>query len=232
MADAAHGTPDYKTILDLEDDAAHAVWGDAWRMPSKEEFQELRNNCTWTWTTLGGVNGYNITSKKSGYTGNFIFLPAAGMMSGSKVQNAGTEGDYWSSSLYTTESCSSWSPYFTSSEFSTGDCYRYFGLPVRAVYGEVVPVAEIELNASSIDLQPGESSQLIANILPGNAINNSLIWVSSDDSIATVDSQGLVTAVSLGTANTSVYSANGVFAACRVSVSSNMLPGLNWIKIT
>ncbi|MBP5560153.1 MAG: Ig-like domain-containing protein [Bacteroidales bacterium] len=218
VADAAHGTPDYKTILDLEDDAAHAIWGDAWRMPSNEEIQELRRNCNWQWTTVNGVAGYKVTGKT---TGHFIFLPAAGMMGGSKVQNAGTEGDYWSSSLYTTESCSSWSPYFTSSEFSTGDCHRYFGLPVRAVYGEVVPVEEIRLNASDLALYPGEYSQLIADILPDNAMNKSLTWLSSDDAVATVDSHGLVTAVSLGSATISVYSANGVFAECSVSVVQN-----------
>ena len=219
VVDAASGTSDYKTILDLEDDAAHAIWGDAWRMPSKEEFQELRNNCTWTWTTLNGVNGYKITSKKSGYTGNFIFLPAAGMMSGSKVQNAGTEGDYWSSSLYTTESCSSWSPYFTSSQFSTGDCYRYFGLPVRPVYGEVVPVGEITLSSTSMGVFIGKTCQLTATISPANATYKSLTWSSSDESIATVDQSGKVTAVSIGTVSIVAHSSDGKkSASCEVTV--------------
>ncbi len=218
VADSAHGTSDYKTILDLDDDAAHAFWGDAWRMPSKEEFQELRNNCIWTWTSMNGVNGYMVSSI---ITGSFIFLPAAGMKSNSNVQNAGTEGDYWSSSLYAPESCSSWSPYFTSSEFSTGDCHRYFGLPVRAVYGDIMPVEEIKLNTSNLTLYPREYSQLIAGILPDNATNKSLTWLSSDDAVATVDSHGLVTAVSLGSATISVYSANGVFAECHVSVIQN-----------
>ena len=216
VVDAAHGAPDYKTILDLEDDAAHAIWGDAWRMPSKEEIQELRSNCNWQWTTMNGVAGYKVTSKT---TGNFIFLPAAGMMSGSKVQNAGTEGDYWSSSLYTAESCSSWSPYFSSSQFSTGDCYRYFGLPVRAVYGEVVPVTEITLSSTSMDLLIGQTGQLTATILPDNATYKGLIWTSSDDSVATVDATGKVTAVAIGKATITAYSANdSTTAACEVTV--------------
>ena len=219
VVDAASGTSDYKTILDLEDDAAHAIWGDAWRMPSKEEVQELRNNCTWTWTTLGGVNGYKITSKKSGYTGNFIFLPAAGMMSGSKVQNAGTEGDYWSSSLYTTESCSSWSPYFTSSDFSTGDCYRYFGLPVRAVFGEVVPVTEITLNTTYLELLKDGTSQLTATISPANATYKGITWTSSDESVATVDATGKVTAVNPGKSFITATTADGAKAvSCEVTV--------------
>ena len=219
VVNAAHGTPDYKTILDLDDDAAHAVWGDAWRMPSKEEVQELRNNCNWQWTTMNGVAGYKVTSKKSGYTGNFIFLPAAGMMSGSKVQNAGTEGDYWSSSLYNTESCSSWSPYFTSSEFSTGDCYRYFGLPVRAVYGEVVLVSEISLNYTYLELLKDGTRQLTATFSPSNVTYKGLTWSSSDESVATVDANGKVTAVALGSATITAHSAdNKVLGVCEVAV--------------
>ena len=219
VLDSSFGTIDYKTVLDLEDDAAHAIWGDAWRMPSKEEVQELRNSCTWTWTTMNGVNGYKVTSKKSGYTSKFIFLPAAGMMSGSKVQNAGTEGDYWSSSLYAAESCSSWSPYFTSSQFSTGDCYRYFGLPVRPVYGEVVPVAEITLNYSYLELLKDGTSQLTATISPANATYKGLMWTSSDESIATVDQSGKVKAVALGKAVISAHSAdNKILGICEIAV--------------
>lgn len=216
VLDPSFGTVDYKTVLDLEDDAAHAIWGDAWRIPSKEEIQELRDNCIWTWTTINGVNGYKVSSS---ITGNSIFLPAVGIMSGSKVQNAGTEGDYWSSSLYTAESCSSWSPYFTSSAFSTGDCYRYFGLPVRPVYGEVVPVAEITLSSTSMDLLIGQTGQLTATVLPNNATYKGLIWTSSDESVATVDVTGKVTAVSIGTVSIAAHSADAKKSAvCEVTV--------------
>ena len=65
-------------MLEPEDDVAHVKWGGGWRMPTKAEFNELMDNCTWTWSTMNGVNGYFITSNKSGYTDRFIFLPAAG----------------------------------------------------------------------------------------------------------------------------------------------------------
>ncbi len=215
VVDAASGTPDYKTILDLDDDAAHAIWGDAWRIPSKEEVQELRDNCIWTWTTINGVNGYKVSSS---ITGNSIFLPAVGIMSGSKVQNAGTEGDYWSSSLYTAESCSSWSPYFTSSQFSTGDCYRYFGLGIRPVEGAVIPVASIDM-PTTLDLIVGRTATLSATISPGNATYKCLTWSSSDESVATVDASGKVTAVSVGNATITAYSADASkAAACEVTV--------------
>ena len=81
---SSYGTVDNKTALDPEDDAAHVNWGGSWRMPTNAEFEELLNtsNCTWTWTTLNGVSGYKVVSKKSGYAGNWIFLPAAGCRGG------------------------------------------------------------------------------------------------------------------------------------------------------
>lgn len=88
---------DNKTILDVEDDAAHANWGDEWRIPTMEEQEELLNECVWKWTTLNGVNGYNIT----GPNGNSIFLPAAGIMIGSTLGNAGEQGYYWANSCLT-----------------------------------------------------------------------------------------------------------------------------------
>ena len=38
-------------------DVARALWGGGWRLPTKEEFEELRDRCTWNWTTYKGVNG-------------------------------------------------------------------------------------------------------------------------------------------------------------------------------
>ena len=96
--DSSYGTVDNKTQLDLSDDAARANWGGSWRMPTKAEQDELRNNCTWTWTTENGVNGYKVTSKSNG---NSIFLPAAGFRSASSLYEAGSFGYYWSSSLST-----------------------------------------------------------------------------------------------------------------------------------
>lgn len=77
-------------------DAATANWGGSWRMPTKDEMNELRSNCTWTWTTQNEVNGYNV----EGPNGNSIFLPAAGYYSYQSFKDAGTRGFYWSSSDY------------------------------------------------------------------------------------------------------------------------------------
>ena len=68
-------------------DAATANWGGSWRMPKSTELKELIDNCTWTWTTQNGVNGYKVI----GTNGNSIFLPAAGLY-GSLLDYAGSNG--------------------------------------------------------------------------------------------------------------------------------------------
>ena len=102
--DSSDGTVDNKTVLDPEDDVAHVKWGGDWRMPTREEQDELRNNCTWEWTTLNGVNGYKVT----GPNGNSIFLPAAGYRNGTDVYGRGSYGCCWSGSLnsdYSNNAC-------------------------------------------------------------------------------------------------------------------------------
>ena len=127
---SSYGTVDNKTQLELSDDAARANWGGSWRMPTGAELTELRENCTWTWTTQNGVNGYKVTSKKNG---NSIFLPAAGCRYDSSLDYAGSRGYYWSSSLFTDYPLNAWSVYFNSDNVY-GDSYsRRYGFSVRPV---------------------------------------------------------------------------------------------------
>ena len=125
------GTVDNKTTLDLIDDAARTNWGGTWHMPTKAEQDELRNNCTWTWTTENGVNGYKVTSKTNG---NSIFLPAAGNRSGTSVDNVGTYGYYWSSSLYESNPHSAYNlSFYSGSVYWRSSYNRFCGHTVRAV---------------------------------------------------------------------------------------------------
>ncbi len=98
---SSYGTVDNKTNLDFSDDAANANWGGSWQMPTKEEMEELINNCIWSWTTQRGVNGYKVTSKTNG---NSIFLPAAGFSSTGSIHNKGTYGGYYSNQLQISDS--------------------------------------------------------------------------------------------------------------------------------
>jgi hypothetical protein len=127
--DSYYGIVDNKTTLDLEDDAAYVNMGAEWRMPTYFELQSLQTECTWTLTTQNGVNGYKVTGKN----GNSIFLPAAGTFSDGGLFNAGSGGEYWSSSLFDPEYAGEL--FFGS---GGGGCNlfgisRYGGLSVRAV---------------------------------------------------------------------------------------------------
>ena len=131
-----YGTVDNKTILVLSDDAAYVNWGTSWRMPTRAELGELRNTSytTWTWTTQNGVKGYKVTSKTNG---NSIFLPAAGSRDGSDLDNAGSDGHYWSSLLLTSHSSYACGLYINSDHVGGSDNGRYGGLSVRPVLRDV-----------------------------------------------------------------------------------------------
>ena len=120
------GTIDNKTVLDLLDDAAVNM-GFLWRMPTKAEQDELREKCTWKWSTLNGVEGYYV----KGPNGNAIFLPAAGYREGSDLYDAGSRGFYWSSSLCTT----GYSNFAYSLDFNSGG--MYWDAPGRCLGGSV-----------------------------------------------------------------------------------------------
>ena len=124
-----NGFTDSKTVLDPEDDAAAVNWGGAWRMPTKAEQDELRNSCTWVWTTQNGVNGYKVT----GPNGNSIFLRVAGYMDGGFRIVGGSWGYYWSSSLGTDGPGSAYYVGFDSDRVVWGGSYRCYGFLVRPV---------------------------------------------------------------------------------------------------
>ena len=100
-------------------------------MPTDAEWTELRDKCTWTWTTQNGVNGRLVT----GLNGNTIFLPAADYRYWTDLSNVGSIGYYWSSSLYPSYSLSALNVYFRSDgvyrDFNYGR--RYYGQSVRPV---------------------------------------------------------------------------------------------------
>ena len=84
------------SAVPLDHDAARAIWGGKWRMPTRAEMEELIDNCTWTWTMSNSHRGYRVTSNKTGYTTKSIFLPAAGYASGTSATEVNTGGKYWS----------------------------------------------------------------------------------------------------------------------------------------
>ena len=130
------GVRDDKNVLDPEDDVAHVNWGGNWRMPTMAEFQELNDNCIWLWTTINGVNGYKVTSIKTGYTNRYIFIPVSGYCNNEEYigLNNIDNGYYWSSSLFEDKATYALSLHFTPqiTDYSSQNG-RYCGLCIRPV---------------------------------------------------------------------------------------------------
>ena len=115
------GSVDDRIVLEAEDDAATANWGEHWRMPTKAEWEELCDNCIWTQTKQNLVIGYLVTSKLNG---NSIFLP--------KKYLDNEIGAYWSSSLF--PSSSSFAYVLSTGSISVNNAHRYIGLSIRPIH--------------------------------------------------------------------------------------------------
>jgi len=92
--------------------------------------------------------------------------------------------------------------------------YKQIGLPV-------VPVTGISLSPSTLTLSSGNTSTLTANVTPPDATYKTVIWSSSDSGVATVNN-GVVTAVSTGTAVITAFTVENVSAICTVTVKGTV----------
>ena len=129
------GFTDTKTTLETEDDAASFNWGGSWRMPSKTDWEELKDNCKWEWLgennlEFGGIPGYKVTSLKGGYEDRFFFLPAAGS-NFLGLDHVGYGGSYWSNSLSLGNGAYGFC--FVSDKHYCESLYRFNGFSVRPV---------------------------------------------------------------------------------------------------
>ncbi len=110
-------------------DVARAQWGSSWRLPTLAEIQELIDQCKWEWTIEGGHKGYRVI----GPNGNSIFLPAAGYRIGTSVYHQGSDGYYWSGTLYEGNNNDACSLFFYSGFVYWYNGDRDIGLSVRPV---------------------------------------------------------------------------------------------------
>lgn len=130
------GIVDNRETLDLEDDAAHVHLGGQWRMPTRDEMNELMEFCSWTWTMQNGLRGRMVT----GPNGNSIFLPAAGAKNRNDYFLTDGYGYYWTSSLFTNDFYDASNLYFYSGHIGWGHDRRYAGFPIRPVFDKSGPL--------------------------------------------------------------------------------------------
>ncbi|MCL2065547.1 MAG: Ig-like domain-containing protein [Candidatus Cloacimonetes bacterium] len=96
-----------------------------------------------------------------------------------------------------------------------------------------IPVENIILSDTQISLEVGESRKLVATIYPENATNQQIVWSSNDDDVVIVSQDGVVEAISDGTATISVTTVDGnVTVECSVYINSSdvffVLNAIQW----
>ena len=132
-----YNASDGKTVLDLSDDAARANWGGQWRMPTNDEYVALGNAVNSAWTTNyqgSGVAGLVCTDKTD--SSKVLFFPAWGTCYNGSVSYVGSNGIYWSSSLFSSNvQRAYYLDFYRSGVTWQGLNYRYYGFPVRGVVG-------------------------------------------------------------------------------------------------
>ena len=217
------GAMDGKIVLDIEDDVAHVKWGGKWRMPTKEEMEELWKNCKWERTKQNGVNGYKVI----GPNGSSIFFPAAGHYE-SRLDFIGERGSYRTSTMYFDswlDAGDAW--YLNFSDYvDLGGDYRFYGESVRPVWGEskYIEAESVTISSKSIELEENSSATLEATVAPSTATYTTISWSSSNTNVATVDQRGVVTAIKAGTTTITATSKNGKQASCELTVKAKSNP--------
>lgn len=188
-----------------------------WRVPTYAELNELCQNYS-SWTSVEGQPGYWFRGASS-YTENVpqVFFPAAGkrQTDGYAVYR-GYYGYYWSSRP---SSYGAYYLYFLSGTANMSNFRCALGHSVRCVQddSELIPVSSVTLDKTSVTMDVGQTQAVVATITPANANHQSAHWWSDDKSIATVDSEGNITAVSEGTVTITAM-AGMQTAECEVKV--------------
>ncbi|MGB5988484.1 MAG: Ig-like domain-containing protein [Marinifilaceae bacterium] len=87
----------------------------------------------------------------------------------------------------------------------------------------IVLAETIILNKESIGIKLGDKVELLANILPANTTDKSIKWISSNTKVASVNKDGLVTALAIGESTIKVFTKNSKSAICKLTIRRNII---------
>nr|MCR5153047.1 hypothetical protein [Prevotella sp.] len=183
-----YGTRNLGNNLDIggtQNDAATLYMGNAWRMPTITEWHELNDNCTWTWSSVNGINGFIIT----GINGNRIFLPASGARKDNGISFTGSGASYPSSNQGGDNSSYAWTVTWSTGEgggaryFANNDNYyplhhynyrsdRYIGRTIRAVAPTMTTSTDgigYKINTDSTSWRMGDTKAVLYGTLSSTA---------------------------------------------------------------
>ena len=209
------------TLESIDDAATNA--NPQWRMPTLDDWSDLSSYTTCKQITVDGVKGLLIRGTRDPYKDQAIFMPMAGAYDGANLESPGAQGYYWSSASASASSAYCYSMMDGSDRFSRPDMARYLGFSVRPVFSGV-PVSNIVFDPSEVELMTGSAIQLTPMLAPANVTDRSLVWSSSNESVATVSSSGHVRGISVGSAIITAVSASGQKGICSVKVTPFVSP--------
>lgn len=220
-------TPNTNNISDSQYDIAKAKLGKGWRIPTRDEINELFRECTWEAVT----NGIRLT----GPSGKSVILSLTGMgfpgdgPVGTTSITAKDKGFLMSGDSYA-DGAGRFAYVCRHSQTYPHEWVSYNApmakFPVRPVFESLdgsIPVSSISLNKTSLTLKEGETETLIATVFPADA-TETVTWFSSNTSVAVVDENGKVTAINTGVAAI-IAQVGEQNAACSVSVTPNVQEG-------
>ncbi len=183
-----YGVLDHKNELDSEDDAAYVNWGPLWCMPTHEQQVELMNVCTWTQTTLNGVNGYLVT----GPNGNMLFFPYTGERSGSELMYAGSSAGYWPRTLFAADAGQIM--YLRWNEVRTAWTYRCMGYTVRAVRSQQLIVEQQNFDFGEVPIGQTRRGELT---IINNTAEAQTLTVSADEPFLLEQGEGSASSITV-----------------------------------
>ena len=199
------GITDKLTILNVNDDAAIVNWGGKWRMPTDAEFTELYEQCTWTWITENGTNGYKVI----GPNGNSIFLPASGGIGVDNLNGEDSQAYYWSSSICSEFQSNAYSLCFSSNSVENhNNLFRCLGHSIRPVCGDVI-----------IESDPNEDRPEVScdDVLASGNCGDNVTWKVCSNRILYIEGEGKITSSPWRDANydiDDIYIEEGITSIC------------------
>ena len=220
------GSEDSKYLLDPDKDIAHKELGENWRLPTVWECRELIECCTWERSSKYHQAGYLVKSKVNS---NSIFIPF--------------DPDYKVDHgfIYGTEYCKNCSRYWTATLDSEGSAF-YLELSergqlidstfkirlclIRPVIGHKDKPESIAVHEKAITLSPGDTTRMAVDFYPADSYDKYLEYASSNPSVAYINNQGEVFALTPGQATIQATSTClGKTVECQVEVGAFIAPG-------
>ena len=201
---SGYGVLDYKNELECEDDAAYVNWGPLWCMPTHEQQVELMNVCTWTQTTLNGVNGYQVT----GPNGNILFFPYTGERSGSQLMYAGSSAGYWPRTLFAADAGQIM--YLRWNEVRTAWTYRCMGYTVRAVRSQQLIVEQQNFDFGEVPIGQTRRGELT---IVNNTTKVQTLTVCADEPFLLERGEGCVSSITVVVPSNSSSTVKVVYTA-------------------